>query len=185
MKKYFKKLFLLCLVALAISGSIQPVFANPAGNESEKVMSPQQQKKGRTVTGTITDAVDGSPLIGVNITLKGTTTGVISDIDGNYSIHVDNSRAVLVISYIGYKTREVPVEDLLCNPGIAGRDGQAHVYHLEGRYEDIGRSRYRRFGYTEKSQCNRCHYFRKRSCPENAEFFSDQFLGRANGRCCS
>ena len=112
MKKYFKKLFLLCLVALAISGSIQPVFANPAGNESEKVMSPQQQKKGRTVTGTITDAVDGSPLIGVNITLKGTTTGVISDIDGNYSIHVDNSRAVLVISYIGYKTREVPVEDL-------------------------------------------------------------------------
>lgn len=112
MKKYLKKLFLLCLVALAISGSIQPVFANPAGNESEKVMSPQQQKKGRTVTGTITDAVDGSPLIGVNITLKGTTTGVISDIDGNYSIHVDNSRAVLVISYIGYKTREVPVEDL-------------------------------------------------------------------------
>lgn len=112
MKKYSKKLLSLCLIALAISGTAQSVLASPMNNESEKVMSSQQQKKGRTVTGTITDAVDGSPLIGVNIKLKGTTTGVISDIDGNYSIAVNNRKDVLVFSYIGYKMREVPVEDL-------------------------------------------------------------------------
>ena len=75
-------------------------------------MSSQQQKKGRVVTGTITDAVDGTPIIGANIMLKGSTTGVISDLDGNYSIQVTGGKSILVVTYIGYKKREVPVEDL-------------------------------------------------------------------------
>ena len=73
--------------------------------------SVQQQKK-RTVTGTVTDISDGSPIIGANITLKGSKTGVITDLNGNFSIQVNSSRDLLVVSYIGYKTREVPVEDL-------------------------------------------------------------------------
>lgn len=112
MKKHSKKLFSLCLVAMALSGATDPVFADSADKTGREVMTTYQQKKGRTVTGTITDAVDGSPLIGVNIKLKGTTTGVISDIDGNYSIEVDSHKSILIFSYIGYKTREVPVEDL-------------------------------------------------------------------------
>lgn len=112
MKKHSKKLFSLCLVAMALSGITHPVLAESTDNTSREVMTTYQQKKGRTVTGTITDAVDGSPLIGVNIKLKGTTTGVISDIDGNYSIQVNGRKDILVFSYIGYKTREVPVEDL-------------------------------------------------------------------------
>ena len=112
MKKHSKKLFSLCLVAMALSGATDPVFADSADKTGREVMTTDQQKKGRTVTGTITDAVDGSPLIGVNIKLKGTTTGVISDIDGNYSIEVDSRKSILIFSYIGYKTREVPVEDL-------------------------------------------------------------------------
>lgn len=112
MKKHSKKLFSLCLVAMALSGATDPVFADSADKTGREVMTTYQQKKGRTVTGTITDAVDGSPLIGVNIKLKGTTTGVISDIDGNYSIEVDSRKSMLIFSYIGYKTREVPVEDL-------------------------------------------------------------------------
>lgn len=111
MKKYSKKMLSICLTALLASGVAQPISATPASNNSEGIMASQQQK-GRTVTGTITDAADGSPLIGVNIKLKGTATGVISDIDGNYSIHVNSSKDVLVLSYIGYKTREIPVEDL-------------------------------------------------------------------------
>lgn len=111
MKKYSKKMLSICLTALLASGVAQPISATPASNDSEGIMASQQQK-GRTVTGTITDAADGSPLIGVNIKLKGTITGVISDIDGNYSIHVNSSKDVLVLSYIGYKTREIPVEDL-------------------------------------------------------------------------
>lgn len=83
-----------------------PVMAVP---EVTGLMSTQQQNK-RLVTGTITDAVDSSPIIGANITLKGSKTGVISDLDGNYSIQVNSTKDILVISYIGYKTREVPVE---------------------------------------------------------------------------
>lgn len=111
MKKHSKKLLSFCLTALITSGGMQPIFATPASYESKGMMSSEQQK-GRTVTGIITDATDGSPLIGVNIMLKGSTTGVISDIDGRYSIHVNSSKDVLVVSYIGYKKREIPIEDL-------------------------------------------------------------------------
>lgn len=112
MKKHSKRLFSLCLVATVLSGTISPVLASSTHNESGEVMTTQQQKKGRTVTGTITDAVDGSPLIGVNIMVEGTNAGVISDINGNYSIAVNGRKDVLVLSYIGYKTRKVPIEDL-------------------------------------------------------------------------
>lgn len=110
MKKHSKKLFSLCLTVFITSGITQPILANPGCNVSEKVKVSQQQ--GRTVTGVITDAADGNSLIGVNIVVKGTQTGVISDIDGKYSIKINSSKDILVISYIGYKTREVPVEDL-------------------------------------------------------------------------
>lgn len=112
MKKHSKKLFSLCFAAMALSGITNPAFANPADNEDREMTMVQQQKKSRTVTGTITDAVDGSPLIGVNIRVESTNSGVISDIDGNYSITVNGNKDVLVLSYIGYKTRKVPVEDL-------------------------------------------------------------------------
>ncbi len=58
------------------------------------------------VTGTVTDQADASPLPGVNIIVKGTTTGVSTDFDGLYSINV-NQGDVLVFSYLGYVTQEV------------------------------------------------------------------------------
>ena len=61
-----------------------------------------------TITGTITDDT-GEPLPGVNILIKGTTTGSISDRDGNYSIDVPSAEAVLVFSYIGYSVNEIAV----------------------------------------------------------------------------
>ncbi|MDD2798611.1 MAG: TonB-dependent receptor [Bacteroidales bacterium] len=57
------------------------------------------------VTGLITDN-NKEPLIGVNITVKGSQTGTISDIDGKYSINVPNSKSTLVFSYIGFKSIE-------------------------------------------------------------------------------
>ncbi len=59
------------------------------------------------VTGTVTDEA-GEPLIGANVLVKGTTTGVITDFDGKYSISA-NEGDVLVISYTGYDTKEVSV----------------------------------------------------------------------------
>lgn len=86
MKKHSKKLFSLCLATMVLSGSINPAFASPADNEGREMTMTQQQKKGRIVTGTITDATDGSSIIGANIMVKGSTVGIISDIDGNFSI---------------------------------------------------------------------------------------------------
>ncbi|MBD3661456.1 MAG: carboxypeptidase-like regulatory domain-containing protein [Arenibacter algicola] len=60
------------------------------------------------VSGVITDS-DGIPLAGANVVEKGTTNGVTADFDGNFSIEVANESATLVISYIGYSTKEVPL----------------------------------------------------------------------------
>lgn len=62
----------------------------------------------RTVTGTVTDTESGTPLPGVNVIEKGTTNGVSTDIDGNYSITV-GSDASLQFTYIGFQTQEVEV----------------------------------------------------------------------------
>lgn len=61
----------------------------------------------KTVTGTVSDASGFIP--GVNIVAKGTTNGVVTDFDGNYEISNVTSDAVLVFSYLGYKTVEVVV----------------------------------------------------------------------------
>jgi len=61
------------------------------------------------VSGTVTDAASGDPLPGVNIIIKGTTQGVTSDMNGKYSIVVTSPDAILVYSFIGYVTQEVPV----------------------------------------------------------------------------
>lgn len=57
------------------------------------------------VTGMVTDALDGSSLPGATIVVKGTTTGTVTDIDGNYSIEVTPNQ-VLVFSYVGYASQE-------------------------------------------------------------------------------
>ncbi len=62
------------------------------------------------VTGTITDASTGEPMIGVNVVVEGTTTGTMTDIKGKYSIEVPNRNSVLVLSYIGYLVQRVPVD---------------------------------------------------------------------------
>lgn len=59
-----------------------------------------------SVIGTITDS-QGSPLPGANIVEKGTNNGVTSDFDGNFSIDVANENATLVVSYIGFASKEV------------------------------------------------------------------------------
>ncbi|MCD8539284.1 MAG: carboxypeptidase-like regulatory domain-containing protein, partial [Leadbetterella sp.] len=62
----------------------------------------------RPVSGKIV-AEDGSELAGVNVTVKGSGRGVISDASGNYKINVDGPTSVLVFSFIGFDTQEVTV----------------------------------------------------------------------------
>ena len=63
----------------------------------------------QTVTGTVTSQLDGLPLPGVNVIIKGTSQGVSSDFNGVYSIEVEDGAAVLVYSYIGFASKEVTV----------------------------------------------------------------------------
>lgn len=78
---------------------------------SEKNQTPQngvQQGKERTITGTVSD--DMGPLIGVNVLVKGTTVGAITDMDGNFTLVTTEANPVLQISYIGYTTQEIAVK---------------------------------------------------------------------------
>ncbi len=63
----------------------------------------------RTVTGRVTNAKDNSPLPGVTVRVKGTSTGALTDASGMYSISVPNNEAVLQFSFIGFSSPEVTV----------------------------------------------------------------------------
>lgn len=66
----------------------------------------------RTVSGTVTATEDGSPLPGVNVIIKGTTSGTSTDADGKYSLSFSaNANSALVFSFIGLQTQEVLIGD--------------------------------------------------------------------------
>ena len=62
-----------------------------------------------TVSGNVTSGTDGSAVPGVNILVKGTNTGTISDSEGNYRLDVPSADGVLVFSFVGFVTQEIPI----------------------------------------------------------------------------
>lgn len=62
-----------------------------------------------TVSGTVTVEPDQMTVSGVNVLVKGTSQGTVTDIDGNYRISVPNEDDTLEFSYVGYASQEVPV----------------------------------------------------------------------------
>ena len=85
---YFAKCFTLVLVALAFGFSV----------------SAQS-----TITGTVTDQETGEPLIGANILVVGTSTGTVTDFDGNYSLEVPAGASQLEFSYTGYASQTIAI----------------------------------------------------------------------------
>lgn len=63
------------------------------------------------VTGVIKDSITGETIVGANIIIKGTTTGTVSDIDGNFKLELNKGKHVLQVSFVGYNmiTREISV----------------------------------------------------------------------------
>lgn len=84
----------LCLLCIALSA----------------ITSPLSAQDGRIVTGHVVDDTN-EPLIGASILVVGTSTGVITDLDGNFSIVVPSGATTLQISYVGYETMTVPIPD--------------------------------------------------------------------------
>lgn len=97
-----KYLFLILLVLMAFAPA---AYAEDNGNANQMT---ETQAVDITVTGKIVDDT-GEPLPGATVQQKGTSTGVISDIDGNFSITVP-SDATLVVSFVGFRSFEVAVE---------------------------------------------------------------------------
>ncbi|MDO9339546.1 MAG: TonB-dependent receptor [Bacteroidales bacterium] len=78
----------------------------PSGNDLSGSVADQQQIR---VTGTVTDASTGEVMPGVNIQVKGTAIGAISDGSGKFSISTTDQNATLVFSFVGYADQEIPL----------------------------------------------------------------------------
>ena len=82
----------------------------------------------RIISGTVTSSVPGEgALIGVSVSVKGTTTGINTDLSGNYSLAVSENASTLVFSYIGMKKQEVEIGsrsriDIVLEPDLLGLD---------------------------------------------------------------
>ncbi len=74
-----------------------------------KTPTPIVNQQGKTISGSVKDDHLGELLIGVNIVVKGTANGTVTDLDGKFSLQQVAEGAVLVISYVGYVTQEIRV----------------------------------------------------------------------------
>jgi TonB-linked SusC/RagA family outer membrane protein len=92
-------------MALLMSISLQALAGHT--EEDDQGMSLNRVGEER-ITGVVKDH-SGEPLVGVNVLIKGTTTGVVSDPNGRYQITVPNENTVLVFSYVGFTSQEVTV----------------------------------------------------------------------------
>lgn len=77
--------------------------------KEKEVYKVEENQQGIKISGSVSDD-SGMPLPGANIIEKGTTNGAQSDLDGNFTLNVSNRNAVLVVSFIGYTTKEVSLE---------------------------------------------------------------------------
>ena len=117
-------LFLLCL-GITLPVLSQPLASHldqhaylkqstdqPAEQFLSELLTAHQPEAGTlvaTVTGSVTAEADGMGLPGVNVLVKGSSTGTVTDVDGQYRLNVPNENDTLVFSSIGYLTQEVPV----------------------------------------------------------------------------
>ena len=100
------------------------------------------------VSGVVTDAIDGSPLAGANIMIKGTTIGTTTDFDGRYTLTIPNKRARLVFSYVGYDTQTIRANRSIIN--VALEEGEQLLETVVVTAAGISRSN-RSLGYSAQA----------------------------------
>ncbi len=101
-----------------------------------------QGKFDKNVTGHIIDGENQQPMVGVNVSIKGTTIGSTSDADGNFSIRVPEDASILVFSFIGYKVYEVEVGNqsiinVTLTPDIKSLNEVVVIGYGEQKREDV------------------------------------------------
>ena len=87
---------------------IHPLFASPldAKGSIERMAVSQQVA---VVSGVVSD-MNGEPIIGANVVEKGTTNGTVTDIDGKFTLSLQNKQGLIVVSYIGFNPKELPAK---------------------------------------------------------------------------
>jgi TonB-linked SusC/RagA family outer membrane protein len=123
-----KHFYLLCGMIMLIHGSMA-MEIGPLPSESDIMhLNPDEDVSPLTVpavvgvSGRVTDE-NGTSFPGVNVVVKGTTTGTVTDTDGKYTIDVPDDKSILVFSFVGYTVQEVSVEgrtviDLVMAPDV-------------------------------------------------------------------
>ena len=96
-----KRLKTVSMMLFLMGTSTGAAFAISAPGADDVKITQQSE----TATGTVVDAM--GPVIGASVVVKGTTNGVITDFDGNFSIPGVKKGAILEISFVGYATKEV------------------------------------------------------------------------------
>lgn len=99
-----------CILAVLLVCLLQSSYAIGAtGLRSDSDFNYEETKavQDNIISGIIKDS-SGEPIIGVNLRVKGTTVGTITDLDGNYKINAEPG-SILIVTYVGYKTQEIKV----------------------------------------------------------------------------
>jgi len=101
-------IFLLCSL---LNAEAEPKGVKGNGNlsSSDYAISEFAYDQQLTVRGTVKDASTGDLLPGVTVTVRGTTLGTLTDLNGNYSVNVPDKNSILSFSFVGYTTQEIPV----------------------------------------------------------------------------
>ncbi|MGP1435054.1 MAG: TonB-dependent receptor [Phocaeicola sp.] len=120
-EKVLDKLFEGTDTAYAINDRQIIIYRNETFPEIKKVTKVEQTYK---ISGKVVDS-KGEPIIGANILEKGTTNGTITDMDGNFTLNVKSSSAILTVSYIGYKAKDVNVTSGKVISVILNEDSEA------------------------------------------------------------
>ncbi|MEZ0542177.1 SusC/RagA family TonB-linked outer membrane protein [Fibrella arboris] len=98
---------LVCI--LVLGGLTEAVCYAETGSRFTGIPAAKGKAPLENITGTVKDA-NGEPIPGVNVLIKGTKTGTISDVKGTFRLNLPTGNETLIFSYIGFKTQEVPVK---------------------------------------------------------------------------
>ncbi|MCA1762887.1 MAG: SusC/RagA family TonB-linked outer membrane protein, partial [Flavobacteriales bacterium] len=100
---------------------------------------PREEAIEKTITGTITN-VEGYTVPGVNVVLKGTAIGTVTDIDGKFELTVPDDADTLIVSYIGYVTQYIPINDRTTIDVVIEEDIQALEEFVKIGYQTVRKS---------------------------------------------
>ena len=105
---HFRKRLLILIMRTFIFLCVTTMFGFTSNIDNVNIKGSFNQEK--QITGTVKDS-NGQPLPGVNILEKGTKNGVLTDFNGNYTLKLVNDNATLAFSFMGFKTKEVIVNN--------------------------------------------------------------------------